>query len=118
MNLVLNWDKFHFMVEEGIVLGHKISKAGLEVDQAKIDAISKLSPPVNMKTLRIFLGHAGFYQRFIRNFSQIARPLSALLEADREYDFDDACTKAFNTLKDALITALILIASDWTQPFA
>ncbi|XP_038889351.1 uncharacterized mitochondrial protein AtMg00860-like [Benincasa hispida] len=106
------------MVEEGIVLGHKISKVGLEVDQAKIDAISKLPPPVNVKTLRSFLGHAGFYRRFIHNFSQIARSLSALLENDREYDFDDACAEAFHTLKNALITAPILIAPDWTQPFA
>ncbi|XP_038901230.1 uncharacterized mitochondrial protein AtMg00860-like [Benincasa hispida] len=112
-NLVLNWEKCHFMVDEGIVLSHKISKVGLEVDQAKIDAISKLSPQVNVKTLRSLLGHAEFYRRFIRNFSQITRPLSALLEADREYNFDDVGTKAFNTLKDALITAPILVATDW-----
>ena len=64
-NLVLNWEKCHFMVKEGIVLGHKVSGAGLEVDKAKIDVIAKLPPSTNIKVIRSFLGHAGFYKRFI-----------------------------------------------------
>ncbi|GKC02654.1 reverse transcriptase domain-containing protein [Tanacetum coccineum] len=60
-NLVLNWEKCHFMVKEGIVLGHKVSGAGLEVDKAKINVISKLPPPTNVKGIRSFLGHASFY---------------------------------------------------------
>ena len=64
-NLVLNWEKFHFMVNQGIVLGHIISKKGIEVDKAKIEMISKLPSPMNVKTMRQFLGHAGFYRRFI-----------------------------------------------------
>ncbi|GJV41181.1 hypothetical protein Tco_1419621 [Tanacetum coccineum] len=60
-NLVLNWEKCHFIVKEGIVLGHKVSGACLEVDKAKIDVISKLPPPTNVKGIRSFLGHAGFY---------------------------------------------------------
>ena len=63
-NLVLNWEKCHFMVQEGIVLGHKISARGIEVDKAKIDVIEKLPPPVNVKGVRSFLGRAGFYRRF------------------------------------------------------
>ncbi|GJY84788.1 reverse transcriptase domain-containing protein [Tanacetum coccineum] len=59
-NLVLNWEECHFMVKEGIVLGYKVSGAGLEVDKAKIDVISKLPPPSNVKGIRIFLGHAEF----------------------------------------------------------
>ena len=111
-NLVLNWEKCHFMVTEGIVLGHKILKVGLEVDQAKIDAIAKLPVPTNVKTLRNFLGHAGFYRRFIRGFSQIAKPLSALLEANKEYNFDGACQHAFESLRQPLISAPILVAPD------
>ena len=74
-NLVLNWEKCHFMVNQGIVLGHIISSRGIEVDKAKIDIISKLPPPTNVKTIRQFLGHAGFYRRFIKDFSKIAKPL-------------------------------------------
>ena len=67
-NLALNWEKCHFMVIEGIVLGHKISAAGLEVDQAKIVVIKTLMPPTTVKGIRSFLGHAGFYIRFIKDF--------------------------------------------------
>ena len=92
-NLVLNWEKCHFMVNEGIVLGHKISKKGLEVDQAKIEPVEKLPPPTNVKTLRSFLGHAGFYRRFVKDFSKIARPLSSLLEQNRPYIFYEECLR-------------------------
>ena len=78
-DLVLNWEKCHFMVREGIVLGHHISERGIEVDRAKIEVMEKLPPPVNVKGVRSFLGHAGFYRCFIKYFSQIARPLTSLL---------------------------------------
>ena len=78
-NLVLNWEKCHFMVTEGVVLGHKISSKGIEVDRAKVEMIEKLPPPVNVKGIRSFLGHVGFYRRFIKDFSKVAKPLSNLL---------------------------------------
>ncbi|XP_057723940.1 uncharacterized protein LOC130939889 [Arachis stenosperma] len=75
-NLVLNWEKCHFVVTEGVVLGHKISKRGIEVDKAKVEVIDKLPPPCNVKAIRTFLGHARFYKKFIRNFSKISKPLN------------------------------------------
>ena len=76
VDLVLNWEKCHFMVKEGIVLGHVISERGIEVDRAKIETVEKLPPPTDIKSLRSFLGHAGFYRRLIKDFSKITKPLS------------------------------------------
>ncbi|GJS63142.1 reverse transcriptase domain-containing protein [Tanacetum coccineum] len=98
-NLVLNWEKCHFMVKEGIVLGHKISKSGIEVDKAKVDVIAKLPHPTTVKGIRSFLGHAGFYRRFIQDFSKIARPMTHLLEKETPFIFSKECIEAFETLK-------------------
>ena len=84
-NLVLNWEKCHFMVNQGIVLGHIISNRGIEVDKAKIELISKFPSPTNVKTVRQFLGYAGFYRRFIKDFLKIAKPLYKLLEKDAKF---------------------------------
>jgi hypothetical protein len=78
-NLVLNWDKCHFMVNDGIVLGHKISEIGIEVDRAKVEAIEKMPCPRDVKGIRSILGHAGFYRRFIKDISMISKPLTNLL---------------------------------------
>ncbi|GJY57779.1 putative nucleotidyltransferase, ribonuclease H [Tanacetum coccineum] len=116
-NLVLNWEKCHFMVKEGIVLGHKISRAGIEVDRAKIDVIAKLPYPTNVKGVRSFLGHAGFYRRFIKDFSMISKPITQLLMKDAKFDFSDDCKKAFNILKEKLTTTHIIVSPDWNEPF-
>ncbi|GKA48342.1 reverse transcriptase domain-containing protein [Tanacetum coccineum] len=116
-NLVLNWEKCHFKVKEGIVLGHKVFTEGLEVDIAKIDVISKLPSPTNVKAIRIFLGHAGFYFRFIKDFSKIARPLTKLLEKDSTFNFNDECIKSFEILKEKLSCTPIIISPNWNLPF-
>nr|GFA88334.1 reverse transcriptase domain-containing protein [Tanacetum cinerariifolium] len=115
--LCLNWEKSHFMVKEGIVLGHKISRNGIKVDKAKDDVITKLPYPTTVKGVRSFLGHAGFYRRFIKDFSKISRPMTHLLEKDTPFIFSEDCIKAFQTLKKKLTKAPILIARNWDLPF-
>nr|KYP63065.1 Retrovirus-related Pol polyprotein from transposon 17.6 [Cajanus cajan] len=116
-NLVLNWEKYHFMVTEGIVLGHKISRRGIEVDPAKVEVISKLPPPTNVKGIKSFLGHVGFYRRFIQDFSKIAKPLSNLLVKDVKFQFDDNCLSAFSLLKQKLCSAPKITSPDWNFDF-
>ncbi|GJV96822.1 reverse transcriptase domain-containing protein [Tanacetum coccineum] len=102
---------------EGIVLGHKISKSGIEVDRAKVDVIAKLPHPTTVKGVRSFLGHAGFYRRFIQDFSKIARPMTHLLEKETPFVFSKDCIDAFETLKKKLTKAPILVVPDWNLPF-
>ncbi|GKC00403.1 reverse transcriptase domain-containing protein [Tanacetum coccineum] len=91
-NLVLNLEKCHFMVKEGIVLGHKVSDAGLEVDKAKIDVISKLPPLLMSKALE-------------------------LIEKDTPFEFNDECHKAFNSLKEKLTCTLVIMSLNWNLLF-
>ncbi|XP_019183957.1 PREDICTED: uncharacterized protein LOC109178861 [Ipomoea nil] len=99
-NLVLNWEKCHFMVY-----------------CSKVEVIEKLLPPSSVRAIRSFLGHAGFYRRFIKDFAKIVKPLCNLLVKDVPFVFDDACSKAFNSLKQALISVPIMVAPNWTLPF-
>jgi hypothetical protein len=115
--LVLNWEKCHFMVREGIVLGHKILEQVIEVDKAKIEMIEQLPPPTNVKGVHSILGHVGFYRRFIQNFSQIARPLAHLLAKDAPLVFTEECIQSFHTLKKALVSTLVIQPPDWHLPF-
>nr|GFB59239.1 reverse transcriptase domain-containing protein [Tanacetum cinerariifolium] len=98
-------------------LGHKISKKGIEVDKAKIKVISKLPHLTTLKGIQSFLGHAGFYRRFIKDFSKISRPMTHLLEKNSPFIFLNECIQAFRTLKDKVTEAPILIALNWDQPF-
>nr|GEY61429.1 hypothetical protein [Tanacetum cinerariifolium] len=116
-NLCLNWEKSHFMVKEGIVPGHKISKQRIKVDKVKVDVITKLPHPTTVKGIRRILGHAGFYRMFIKDFSKIARSMTCILEKDTPFVFSKECVEAFQTLKRKLTEAPILIAPDWDMPF-
>ncbi|KAM2638519.1 hypothetical protein EV1_022881 [Malus domestica] len=116
-NLVLNWEKCHFMVKQGIVLGHIISEKGIEVDKSKIDLVRHLPSPTSVREVRSFLGHASFYRRFIKDFSKVAQPLCRLLQKDVTFEFNEACTASFNQLKELLTTAPIIVPPDWSLPF-
>nr|GEY40277.1 hypothetical protein [Tanacetum cinerariifolium] len=102
---------------EGIILGHKISKSGIEVNRAKVDVIAKLPHPTTVKGVRSFLGHAGFYRCFIQDFSKIARPMTHLFEKETPFLFSKECVDAFNTLKKKLTEAPIVVVPDWNLPF-
>jgi len=97
VNMVLNWEKSHFMVQ-GIVLGHKVSKKGIEVDKAKVDLIDNLHVPSSVKQVKSFLSHAGFCRRFIKDFSKMAGPLTNLFTKDAPFMIDKSCVKAFEKL--------------------
>ena len=105
------------MVTKGIFLGQKISAAGLEVDQEKVYIIKTLLLPTTIKGIRCFLGHAGFYRRFIKGFSKISRPLCRLLEKDAKFNFDESCRYAFDETKYSLVTAPIMVIPNWNNEF-
>ncbi|KAM1621910.1 hypothetical protein ACFXTN_018690 [Malus domestica] len=116
-NLVLNWEKCHFMVKQGIVLGHIVSARGIEVDKSKIDLVRYLPSPTSVREVRSFLGHAGFYRRFIKDFSKISTPLCRLLQKEVPFEFNEECEKAFKHLKEMLTSAPIIRPPDWSIPF-
>ena len=86
-NLVLNWEKYHFMATQGIALGHIASAEEIQMDKAIIDIIANLSVLKTIKEVRSFVGHVGFYGRFIKYFSVISRPLYNLLAKDAPFEW-------------------------------
>jgi hypothetical protein len=116
-NHVLNWEKYHFMVTNGIVLGHIVSSKGFEVDKSKIELIANLPTPKSIKDVRSFLGHVGFYRRFIKDFSVIFKPLSNLLTKDNIFEWTEHCEEAFVKLKNLLTSTHVIQPSDWSLPF-
>ena len=98
------------MVTSGIVLGHVISANGIQVNKAKIDLIFGLPIPKSVRDIISFLGHAGFYRRFIKDFYAISRPLSHLLMKDAPFEWSEECQALLERLKTLLTIAPILQA--------
>ena len=105
------------MVHQGIDLGYIISKKGIGVEKAKVELIVKLPSPMTVKGVRPFLGHAGFYKRFIKDFSKLAKPLYELLVKDTKSVWDDRRQRSFEELKQFLTTAPIVRVPNWKLPF-
>ena len=105
------------MVSHGLVLGHIISENGIEVDKSKVELVSSLPLPTTVREVRSFLGHAGFYRRFMKDFSMISRPLCRLLQKDVTFDMNEECVTAFNKLKELLSTAPVIMPPNWSLPF-
>ena len=89
----------------------------MEVDQEKVVVIKTLMPPTTVKGIRSFLGNAGFYRRFIKEFSKISRPLCRLFEKDAKFDFDESRQSAFKEIKSRLVTSSIMLTPDWNNDF-
>eukprot|EP00253_Pinus_taeda_P003803 PITA_03803 len=117
MNLSLSPEKCEFLMTEGTVLGHTISRQGLQVDPNKVAIIKRVPPPQKVRDVQSFLGLAGYYHRFIKDFSKLASPLFGLLAKDVEFKWSDDCQKALNELKDRLVSAPILRGPNWALPF-
>lgn len=98
-------------------MGHIISTIGIKVDKAKIDIIRSLRPPTCVREVRSFLGHIGFYRRFIKDFSKISRPLTRLLQKEVAFVFDEECTQVFQKLKELMSTPPIIQPPNWDFPF-
>lgn len=116
-NLSLSHEKCHILMTEGIVLGHLISSKGIQVDPKKVQIIQDLPIPLTQKYFQSFLGHAGYYRRFIQNFSKIASPLFSLLAKDVVFTWTPKCQEAFETIKTKLGTNPILRGPNWELPF-
>jgi protoheme ferro-lyase len=100
------------MVTNDIVLGHIVSSKGIEVDKSKIKLIANLPTPKSIKDVRSFLGYAGFYRRFIKDFSVISKPLSNLLTKKNVFEWTEQYEKAFVKLKSLLTSTPIIQPRD------
>jgi hypothetical protein len=115
--LYAKFSKCDFWLKEVSYLGHIITGGGISVDPTKVSDVLKWEPPWTVKEIRSFLGLAGYYCRFIEGFSKIARPLTALLEKDKEFKWTDACQASFEELKKRLATAPVLMMPDLQKSF-
>ena len=115
--LVLSWEKSHFMVREGIVLGYLVSSKGLEVEKAKVEVIQDLALPKSIRELRSFLGHVVFYRHFIQDFAKVLKPLTSLLCKEKDFTIEEEGKHAFMQLKRSLVEAPILQSPNWDLPF-
>jgi hypothetical protein len=106
--LFAKFSKCEFWLQEVSFLGHLISGNGISVDPAKVEAVLKWKQPENITEIRSFLGLAGYYRRFIQNFSRIAYPLTQLTKKGIPFKWDQACEASFQLLKDKLTSAPVL----------
>ena len=104
------------MIKSRIVLGHIASDRDIKVDKSKVELIAKLPPPTTVQEVRSFLGHAGFYRCFIKDFSKISKPLCVLAKYV-PFEFTPSCLEAFERLKTELISAPIIRPPDWNLLF-
>ena len=105
------------MVREVLVLGHLVSRKGLEMDKAKVEVIQDLALPKSIRELRSFLEQVGFYRRFIQDFAKVLKPLISLLCKEKDFIIEEEGKHAFMQVKQALVEVPILQSSNWDLPF-
>jgi hypothetical protein len=115
--LYAKFSKCEFWLDSVKFLGHTISSEGISVDPTKVQEVMDWKPPTSVHQIRSFLGLAGYYRRFILDFSKIAKPMTELLKKEVKFHWDDKCEEAFHALRKLLTTALVLGQPDSTQPF-
>jgi hypothetical protein len=115
--LYAKFSKFEFWINEVPFLGHVISLEGITVDPDKVRDVLNWKPPTSVTQVHSFLGLAGYYRRFIPNFSKISKPITKLLKKGNKYVWSKDCDEAFNTLKKLLTTSPVLAQPDITKPF-
>jgi hypothetical protein len=115
--LYAKFSKCEFWLDSVKFLGHIISSKGISVDPTKVQEVMDWKPPTSVHQIWSFLGLAGYYRRFIPDFSKIPKPMTELLKKEVKYLWDDKCDEAFHTLRKLLTTAPVLAQPDNTQPF-
>ncbi|XP_062230018.1 uncharacterized mitochondrial protein AtMg00860-like [Phragmites australis] len=113
--LYAKFSKCEFWLREVAFLGHVLSENGVAVDPSKVQDVLDWVQPQNVSEIRSFLGLAGYYRRFIENFSKVAKPMTQLLKQGSVFEWSDACESAFQTLKKLLTTAPVLAQPDVTR---
>ena len=116
-NLKLQPDKCEFLRKEVIYLGHIISEDGISPDPSKLTAIKDFPIPTKVKNVQSFIGLAGYYRKFIENFSKIAKPLTKLTKKTEKFVWTEEQQNAFEILKEKLMTAPVLRYPDFTKEF-
>jgi hypothetical protein len=115
--LYAKFSKYEFWMEKVAFLGHVLLAEGIAVDPSKVESVTKWEQPLNMTDVRSFLGMAGYYRRFIENFSRIAKPMTELLKNNTKLEWSEACERSFQELKRRLTTALVLTLPDIKKDF-
>ena len=116
MHPSLTPEKCEFLKKSGVVLGHSISQVGIQVDPNKITIIKRVPAPQKQKDVKSFLGLAGYYRRFIKDFSKMASSLFWLLAKYSKFIWSGPCQEAFELIKEKLTMAPILRGPNWTLP--
>jgi hypothetical protein len=115
--LYAKFSKCEFWIKEVSFLGHVVSPEGITVDPGKVKEVLEWKPPMTVSEVRSLLGLAGYYRRFILNFSKIVKPITELLKKGNKHVWSEACDEAFKCLKKLLTTSPVLAQPDTAKPF-